>query len=669
MSPLSEMHATESSVHELPSATMKGTFSNLRVMGISALGFIISGLFIAYAENLASSGDATRHFTWFWIGFFAGTFPVVIFLVHRRVSDAQRVSLVVALAFWSLIPKWIRTGIQPTYSDEYQHARLLHNIASTGVPSLQPSVLLVGAHFPGLELASAGFASVTGISVQWSAVIIVGFAHAAILVGIFALAVEITRSVRAGAIAAIVYFLNPGFLYFDAQFAYETLALVFVVWTFVFMARAIGSASDERSERNRWINVAMAVISSAALIFTHHVTAIFCAIVLLSVALVLTLRRRRGGSVSDLAIRQAWVIAGFASLITAFRFYQLHGVFSKYLEPVYNIGQQFHQLLFFFGIGSSHAQRSLTGGSTIPKYEFLSTYLMIPILLGFYALAVWLLWLRRREVSPFVTVSVVLALVFFASLPLDTSSNLAETVHRSWAYSFVGLALVLAAGSTQLGRINEVGKGIFRRFTHGRWRTLLSFSLVASFVVVSFGGVSSGTDIYYRFGSPVVVGVDGASVGTQTDMVRDWMKTHAHRNDVVFGDRYVIYPMIGSTDVILAPKIELIWDFTFSPEISMRNLRTVYGAHVTYIVVDRRMGTQLPPLDGFWYYRGEPYTSSHTVVPAENVYRYRCFSWLSADFVTKDYTVYQVSRSSLHEYINQGHIGLRKGCMSAVPHA
>lgn len=666
---MSEMHLTDMSAQDVAPGAEKDSFSNFRVAGISSLGFILSGFFIAYAENIASSGDTTRHFTWFWLGFFAGTLPIVIFLVHRRVSDAQRVSLVVALAFWSLVPKWIRTGIQPTYSDEYQHARLLHNIASTGIPSLQPSVLLVGAHFPGLELASSGFASLTGISVQWSAVIIVGFAHAAILIGIFALAVEITRSVRAGAIAAIAYFLNPGFLYFDAQFAYETLALVFVVWIFVFMARVIGPTSNERSERYRWINVAMALISSSALIFTHHVTAVFCAIVLLSVALVLTLRRRHGGNVSELATRQAWVIAGFASIITTFRFYQLRGVFSKYLEPVYNIGQQFHQLLFFFGIGSSHAQRSLTGGSTIPKYEFLSTYLMIPILFSLYALAVWLLWPRRRELSPFVTVSVFLALVFFASLPLDTSSNLAETVHRSWAYSFVGLALVLAAGSTQLRRIYDVRRGALRRYTNGRTRILLAFSLVLSFVVVSFGSVSSGTDIYYRFGSPVVVGVDGASVGTQTDMVRDWMKAHAHRNDVVFGDRYVIYPIIGSTDVVLAPKIELIWDFTFSPQITMRNLRTVYGAHVTYIVVDRRMGTQLPPLDGFWYYRGEPYTSSHTVVPAENVYRYRCFSWLSADFVTKDYTVYEVSRSSLQDYINLGHIGLRKGCMAAAPHA
>lgn len=669
MSLLSASNADEPLSSAGTSGESASSYSNLRVAGIAAVGFSLSGVAIAHAEKLAASGDATSHFTWFWLGFFAATLPVAILLLKRAVTDSQRIALVVSLACWSLVPKWIRTGIQPLYSDEFQHIRLLHNLARTGKPTLQPAILLVGGNFPGLELASSGLSHLTGISLQWSAVVIACVAHVAILIGIYVLVTEITRSVRAGAVAALVYLLNPGFLYFDAQYAYETLALAFVVWSLVFAARALDVSGPCRSSRERWFNVALVLMTTTALIFTHHVTAIFCALFLIAVATITTWRQRRPSV--DLPLRtvqRAWIMAGYASLITFIRFFQLHQTFAKYLAPVYNIGQQFHQLLVFLGLSTSHSQRSLTGGSTIPTYELISTYLMIPIFLGLYVVAVGLLWRRRHELSPFVLVSVVLSLFFFASLPLDTSTTLAETVHRSWAYSFVGLALVLAAGSIALQEHGTTWHWRRQSFDAQRFRLPVAICLVASFFVVSFGSVSSGTDVYYRFGSPVVAGGDAVSIGTQTNMVAEWMKNHSTSRDVVFGDRYVLYPIIGATSALVSPKIARLWDFTFYPEITLTNLQIVEQTGITYMIVDKRMATQLPPLGGYWYFRGEPYSTEHQLVPQVNIDRYRCFNWMYSEFVTKDYTVYRVSRALLQQTIANGHIGLRKGCLEAISH-
>ncbi len=641
--------------------------SSLSLGAAVGLGLVVGGALVAYAENLAASGNVSSHFTVFWIGYFAATLPLVAFLVGRRIRDDQRAALVLVLAVWSLVPKWIRTGIQPFFSDEFQHSRLLGNLVRTGHPTLQPVVLLVGGHFPGLEMLTAGFSSLTGLSVAWSGAIIASVAHVAIVMGIFALVSEVTNSIRGASIAAVVYFLNPGYLFFDAQYAYETLALVFVVWTLVFAVRAMDLKESRRSLRERWFNVVLGVVSTTALIFTHHVTAVLCAGILLVLAVLVTVtRHNEARATPPKAAVMAWTLAGYAIAITVVRFVELRTTFKKYLAPVYNVSQQFHQLLSFFGIGKVGAQRTLSGGQSVPTYEVLSTYLMIPILLGAYLLAVWLLWRRRNTVHPMVIAAAALSLFFFASLPLDTSTTLDQVVHRSWAYSFIGLAVVLGAGSCELPELRRLWRvSRFHTRVAGA-RVLVAVTLLVSYVVVSFGAVSGGTDIYYRFGSPVVPAVDAASIGTQTTMVRDWIRAHGTASDVVFGDRYVMYPIIGTTDVLVAPKIEHIWDFSFAAKVSLRDLGVVYGAHVTYMIVDRRMATHVPPLDGYWYYAGEPYSTSHKTVPASYIYRYRCFSWMSSVFVTKDYTVYAVDRSALRLTIVSGHIGVRKGCQKGL---
>jgi hypothetical protein len=262
----------------------------------------------------------------------------------------------------------------------------------------------------------------------------------------------------------------------------------------------------------------------------------------------------------------------------------------------------------------------------------------------------------------------IFGLAFFASLPLVTVRQFSESVHRSWAFSFIGLAALISIAIVehQRGEFSIT----FRRKV--RWpsarisaKPLIAAGLV-SVLIIAVGGVATGTDKYYRFGSPVVPGADAVAYGTQTSMVSNWFAHHTSSTDVLFADRYVGHS-IAIASPIQVPYQEYLLQLVFASHLQVNEVKIVQDLKVDYIVIDRRMATVVPAT-GFWYGYSDPNAYTTKLVPYNNIERFGCLDWLNAVFATTDYEVFHVNKQLLASHINGGSTGITPACALAGVH-
>src|SRR5262249_49670119 len=118
----------------------------------------------------------------------------------------------------------------------------------------------------GLHGLTAMLSTLSGLTTFQLAIVLLVALHVVALIGVFALGEAITRSAQTASMAALVYSLNPGFLYFDAQYAYESLAIVFFIWAAVALLKL--QAMPECGQRGGWLCVAL--LLGGACLVTHH---------------------------------------------------------------------------------------------------------------------------------------------------------------------------------------------------------------------------------------------------------------------------------------------------------------------------------------------------------------------------------------------------------------
>jgi hypothetical protein len=353
-----------------------------------------------------------------------------------------------------------------------------------------------------------------------------------------------------------------------------------------------------------------------------------------------------------------------------------------YLGPAFHFSQQFHQLLSLFGIGTSLPLHGAFANSSAPSFEIVCAYLMLPVLLIGFVWGLWGLLGSRRELSPLVFVAAVLGALFFASLPLASAIAYSEAAHRSWAFSFLGLAIVLGVA----GGLAVDGRLSIRMRTHhlwplpSIWRRGVRPVLAACLAVVAIGSVSLGSSTAYRFGGAVQPDSDPLYVGTQTAMVASWFAQHATASDWVFANRFVVRPIAiasrvrvvkpGGSEVLLLLLPKLRWYYRH-PTAGQRAARAAlfsYAAKgrrhgVTYIVFDRRTGAGSVKAS-FWYVENDSLLPRAARASKGYPGRMGCFNWVHAVFATSDYQVLKVDQRQLQHDLAHHGTGLNMACLS-----
>jgi hypothetical protein len=580
-----------------------------------------AGAALLVAADRAAEWGRGSPFGLFWAGMLVFTLPAVFWAVRRASSPRLRLAVLVGYGGFTYLPKLLRNPSGPLYHDEFAHWRQSREILLDGrLFEPNPIVRVIG-DFPGLHSTVASIATLTGLTVWHAALLVLILAHVLVVLGVLVLAEALWPDLRIAAVAAIIYSLNSSFLFFDTQFGYESLAIALYVWTLVALQRAM-------RRHVGWSVVTL--LLAAACIATHHLTALGLIATMAIICVVTTIQavRRR---VPAAAAWIAWsASAAAAALVTAWLCWVAPRT-AGYLDPY--LGRAIDQIAGMAGDGGG-GSRTLFNQSVAPWWERAAAF-VAPAAAGI-AMLVAAAGLRKRATTdPVAIAMLVLGAAYFPAALLILTPSGAEGARRSWAFSYLGIALVVAPVIVSL--LNRaVAKG----------------ALLGLCAVMMVGNTAAGMNPSYRFPGPPVFGSDTRAATPEVLAAASWLRATQGRGLRILADRYsgLIFGSYGGQNPVTGSVTFPTYDVYLAqpgrpiPPALLGQLRSWdFG----YLVVDRRMAREVPEIQ-IYFETNEPIR--HDGRPAFTLAQLTKFDgtpWTIKIYDSGDIAIYRFDFSSL----------------------
>jgi hypothetical protein len=466
-----------------------GTLGALLVLSSAAGLMLVSG-----ADALSRSGHSHGGVL-FWTGLFAIFLPTTIRLASRTLTRHERVALLVLLGLTSYLVKVFRDPFRFLYTDEFVHQYNALSILGTHRLFRENPFLPATPAYPGLEAPTAALSALTGMSTFAAGLVIIAVARLILMLALFLLYETVTGSGRVAGLAAALYAASPHFLFFIADFSYESLALPLAI---LALAAALRARPPSGLGRRAWLVVAL--ILTAGVVVTHHMTSYALIVTLLAICVVpLPWLRRR--------LRRPWTVAVVAIALTAAWLTLVARATTGYLSPVIlgalretiRTAQGESQVRKLFQPSSGAAQ-----GAPWEHYVAFASVLLAAVGILFGARAVW----RRYRHLPAPIVFAIAAIGYVGSLGLRLVPAAWESAVRASEFLFIGGALTLALFALWM----------LERFP----RTAARFGMVVALAVLIMGSVISTTSSSTRLAQPYRVSVPGGSLIPQAAATAQW---------------------------------------------------------------------------------------------------------------------------------------------------
>lgn len=550
------------------------------------LAFVLGADGILVTFHIAERTVDSDYFMLFWASVVVALAPMTYLGLRRSTRDRNHVLLLGGIGFFTFLPKLFLDPNGPSYFDEYGHYRNALDIIRTNSSFPSSSYLPIEKYFPGLGGLTDLLHAVTRLSVWHSGLVVVGVSHCASLVVVYALAKSLGMVSRPAFLAAVVFGLNPSFMYFDSQYSYESLGLTLALVAILAMVRARQTGSV------RWI--AAGIAAALACTVTHHVASVVMAASCLLLAFVVPSERWGGRQAGVVA---GWIVAAVAVIAPIIWLTAFATPTYDYLAPLLRSG--FQEVPTALGITHQSATAGTTGesvrhglfvGSNEPFYEKACGFLAPVLALGL-TMAVLLSYLRRSVALPprlLLVFPLLLSLLYFASLPLTVTAAGGEAAHRSWAYSYIGVGLIAGAALA-------VYEWASRDWVASR-RRLAGVVLGVSLAVMLIGNVASGEDIQYRFPGPYLFGSDTRSDSNYLNSVIGWLQANGTAGAGVVCDRATGEYVAAYTKLnVPKPSQFQVYRLYSQGDAPTPALRTaLQRGHFEYFVLNTQIETETP---------------------------------------------------------------------------
>lgn len=538
-----------------------------RVVGLGGfpfLSFVVAcGVAaVSVADALARAGRVHGELLW-WIGLVIIFVPVVGRLMAESARRGERVALVVLLGCGLYAVKVIRDPFGFTYADELVHQYNAMNILGSGALLHHNPILAVTPYYPGLETFTASLASLTHTSTFVAGLIVIGAARVLAMLALFLLFETLTGSSRVAGLGTAIYAATPNFLFFSAQFSYESLALplgAFAAFAAIRSSRLAGSG------KLSWrLTAALLVVT---IVVTHHLTSYALFAFLAGTGLVAWLQRRRSAlELGTLAGFTLSAIGAWLILVASATVGYLSPVISRAISAT--VGT----------VASEQAPRALftsTSGTVAPGWERLVGLGGAFLVLVAVPLAWWRLWPARRSSEPALVVLGLAGIGYVASYGLRLVPAAWETGARASEFLFAGGSLVVA-----LAVLNVCDRW--------RGRAIVWIGALASTGVIFIGGVVSGSATGFRVAQPYRVAVDGVAIDPPAAQAAAWFGRTLHgprpvaaqqadaRLFLVYGDQNVVTGSYPDIIDVLGTAVLYRWQVQLLRRLGVR-----------YVVVDTR---------------------------------------------------------------------------------
>ena len=599
-----------------------------------------AGAVLLVAADRAAEWGHGSQFTYFWLGLLVFTLPAVGWASRRATSPALRLGVLLGYACFTYLPKLLRNPAGPLYHDEFAHWRQSREILLDGrLFEANPIVRVIG-DFPGLHSMVASVAALTGVSVWRAALLVLVAAHVLVVLGVAVLAGDVWHEPRVAAIAAIIYSLNSSFLFFDSQFGYESLAVPLLVWTLVALLRAIRARPAGR--RLGW--GAVTLLLAGATIATHHLTALWLIGIMALVSVVMTVRSWRTRSAAT-AAWTAWALAGTTTALVAAWLVGVSPRTAGYLDPYLEqaIGQA-------AGMAGQHGSggRTLFNQSVAPWWEQAAAFVAPAITLVAVAAAACRVW-RRPGAAPVDRAAalsmLILGLLYFPAALLILTPSGAEGARRSWAFSYLGIALVVAP--VVVAVLNRARHRFQRRGT-----LAAGGGLLAVCTVMLVGNTAAGMNPSYRFPGPPVYGSDTRAASPEVMAAAAWLHETQGRGLRIVADRYsgLIFGSYGEENPVTGSAAFPTYDLYLAqpgrpaPAALLDQLRSW---QFTYLIVDRRMALEVPDIK-IYFETNEPIPhAGRPAFTSGQLTKFDTLPWTIKIYDSGDIAIYRFDFGSL----------------------
>ncbi len=584
---------------------------------VSALGLLL----LAFADT-AARGGATWAEPLFWLGLLVLFVPAAIRLASAQATRRERIGLIIVLGMALYLVKVFQNPLAFTYHDELGQLRTAKEILQTQHLFDRNPLDRIYPLYPGLENATIALVRLGGWTLFGAGVIVLAVARFILVVSLFLFIETVSRSARVAGLAVLLYMTNPNFVFFEAQYAYESLALPFAALTLFMLARR-----QYMVGRSHIGLTFVSLFMIAAVVVTHHLTSYALIIFLVAwTALDGILRkghwrRERAGPLDP---------TQFAIVCVVFWLTLVASATISYISPVLDNAVGGFTHLAASGSGAKVPFKNGTGHLD-PLWERVTGFASVGVIMLGMPFGLWRIW--RRRASALSLVLAAGALGYPGSLALRLTQAGTETSNRASEFLFIGIGFVLALGVAEfwLPRRKWV------------WKRVVLYAGGAAIMLM--GGITVGWASNGRLPGPYLVASGTRSIEAQGIAAAEWSGATLgpnHRvaaddtNTQLFGSYGQQEPESGAINGYLVPEL------FFSPTFGQAERDIIGGDKIQYLVVDHRLTTALPT-DGVYFEKDEA-TVPHYMAPLNlaSLTKFDSVEEISRVFDSGDIVVYDV---------------------------
>ena len=549
-----------------------------RLESLSVVALLAAiGLFLCSLANALSRATLAPSQLIYWFGLAVIALPILFRLTSAKASDRERLVLVLLLGLALYGVKVVHDSIFFTFSDEFVHSFNAENIVQYHhLYHFNPAIPTT-PYYPGLEGATSALMTLTGMSSYGAGIILIGAARLSFMVALFFLFARLSGSTRGAALGVVVYTGTTNFLFWGAQFSYESLSLPLVV--VVLMAFAEREGAPPRA-RSAW--AVPIVLGILAIAITHHLSSYALALIFVTLAVLYRVMKIEKPNPWPFAVLSVGVALGWLLIAARSTTGYLFPVLEEAVKAIIKTatGESAPRTLF------GHASTTVETVAATPLSARAVALLAIAVL-GLLALIglrrVW----RRGLREPLVLIFCAGAVAFFGALALRFAPAAWETGNRAGSYFFIGLAFVCIYGVAELLRR---GRNPMRR------RLLVSGALG----IVLIGGAISGWPWDIQLARPLQATAHGQWIDSEALALARWSAQRIPGSRVAAPEAEARVMLTPGRQIVFGGQGPDIEDIVDQPGFEPWQLPLLKEYNLPWVVADRKLNSE-DTLRGYYF--------------------------------------------------------------------
>ncbi|MEO8285770.1 MAG: hypothetical protein ABI670_04995 [Chloroflexota bacterium] len=501
------------------------------------------------------------NYAWFWAGVALCFLAVLGVGIGESARMWEQVTSLAAFGAALYIPYFLRSPTRLIFADELYHYQTMRLLLEQGNTDIPLTKYPIPGEFPGLEFATTGLMSTTGLSLDVAMRVITLCFHMLLPVLAYMVARGLNLGPRTSMVAALVYMANTSYFFFHSAFSYESLGIVFVLSIWALLVRHGGEQIEKR-------DVATILLLLAGIAVTHHISSYLLAASLTVAWFSMRVLKRPGYktmawiTLASIVLPVVWLLFG-----TERATYYLSTSITLRMQSIYR------------AIFEQRTPRRLFSESSLPDLERLIDFAYAPMLVLLCLAGLFIVFRRigwRKSPVLLLALAIFGPLAWLASTPAVLTPA-GELAYRSWPFLFLGVAMYGAIAITNMGK---------------KWPNIQRVIVVVVPALLLIGGISLGDNQGGRFRTLEPTRAAGPESLTG-DLVSaaQWLERTAGRWHLMTSDSNT--EVAFATSGFQRANVWANWDLFLAPN-PEQVAPFVRSTGTEYVVVDRRI-TRLQP--------------------------------------------------------------------------